>query len=182
MRRILLALLFALLALDTNAQASSITRSGDVYNLGIERMPPGIAAIIDSAGGFLGASAAAGLNSTGSGLIATAPSAQLDDVSPTSVTENNFAHIRMSADRALLTSSHPYSTDQTAETATSGNVANATAAATLATASGKTTFITGFQCSSGGATASADVDITVTGVITATLHYAFDSGTITAVG
>src|SRR5260221_3292649 len=86
------------------------------------------------------------------------------------------------ADMNSVVSVSPYPPVAIPETATSGNIANNTAAATLATAAGKTTYITGFQCDSGGATASADVDITVTGWITATGHFALDSGTLTGVG
>lgn len=56
-------------------------------------------------------------------------------------------------------------------TASSGNVANASAAATLAGAASLTTYITGFQCTPGGATAAALVIVTVAGVITGTMSY-----------
>lgn len=56
-------------------------------------------------------------------------------------------------------------------TATSGLVNNATAAATLAGVSAKTTYITGFDCSAGGATAAAFVSIVVSGTITGSMTY-----------
>lgn len=54
----------------------------------------------------------------------------------------------------------------TFETATSGLVSNASAVATLAASGGKTTYITGFQCTPGMATAAAAVSIVVSGLIT----------------
>lgn len=62
-------------------------------------------------------------------------------------------------------------------TAASGNVANASAAATLAAAASKTTYITGFEISSSGATAGAVVTITVTGTVTGTLSYTYAAPT-----
>lgn len=59
----------------------------------------------------------------------------------------------------------------TAVTAASGNVANASAVATLAAAAGKTTYITGFQVTGAGATAALNVVATVAGVITGTMSY-----------
>ncbi len=41
-------------------------------------------------------------NSTGTGISAVGLLAQLDDTSPTSITENQFGNVRMSADRSLL--------------------------------------------------------------------------------
>lgn len=64
-------------------------------------------------------------------------------------------------------------TQAVSETCDSGNVANATAACTLATATGKTTYITGFTMSASGATAAAVVTCTLTGTITGTKTYIF---------
>lgn len=58
-------------------------------------------------------------------------------------------------------------------TAASGNVANASAVATLAGAAGKTTYITGFELTAGGATGAALVQATVAGVLGGTLTYIF---------
>jgi|SRR5215471_4222199 len=58
-------------------------------------------------------------------------------------------------------------------TASSGNVANASAVATLAAAAGKTTYINGFILTASGATAGLPVVATVTGVITGTLSFIF---------
>lgn len=58
-------------------------------------------------------------------------------------------------------------------TAASGNQTNANAVATLAGATGKTTYITGFQCTASGATTALPVNVTVTGVITGTMTYTF---------
>jgi hypothetical protein len=57
--------------------------------------------------------------------------------------------------------------------AASGNVANATASATLAGAAGQLTYISGFEITAGGATAAACVSATVTGTFGGTLTYSF---------
>lgn len=64
-------------------------------------------------------------------------------------------------------------TPGTSITSASGNVANASAVATLAGISGKTTWITGFQCSAAGATAASVVNLTVGGVVSGTMTYTF---------
>lgn len=66
-----------------------------------------------------------------------------------------------------------YPSGATAITAASGNVANATAAATLAGVSAKTTYLAGFDVSGSGATLGSAVTVTVTGVITGTLSYTY---------
>src|SRR5262245_39395280 len=55
----------------------------------------------------------------------------------------------------------------------SGNVANATANATLAGAAGQLTFISGFEITAGGASAAACVTATVSGTLGGTLTYVF---------
>lgn len=63
-------------------------------------------------------------------------------------------------------------------TASSGNVANASAIATLAGVAGKTTYITGFEITSAGATTAAVVSATLAGLAggTATYTYAVPAG------
>jgi hypothetical protein len=46
-------------------------------------------------------------NGTGAGIVAAGIMAQLDDTSPTAITENQFGNVRMSAKRALLVSNKP---------------------------------------------------------------------------
>lgn len=75
-----------------------------------------------------------------------------------------------------------YSTAQTPVTAASGNVANASAAATLAGVAAKTNYLTGFQITAAGATAAACVNATVAGVITGTMTYTFCVPAGTAAG
>ncbi|MBV9974389.1 MAG: hypothetical protein JO105_03245 [Hyphomicrobiales bacterium] len=58
-------------------------------------------------------------------------------------------------------------------TAASGNVAAASAVATLPGAPGLTTFISGFEITASGATAAACVNATVTGLVSGNLTYAF---------
>jgi deoxycytidylate deaminase len=69
----------------------------------------------------------------------------------------------------------------TMETATSGNVANATVAATLAASAGHTTYIAGFIMNSNGATAGTGVTCTLTGVITGTMSFTYDYGAIASI-
>jgi len=59
----------------------------------------------------------------------------------------------------------------TALSASSGNVANASAVATLSGASGKTTYISGFQVTGAGATAASVVSVTVAGLLGGTATY-----------
>jgi hypothetical protein len=63
--------------------------------------------------------------------------------------------------------------DATPVTATSGNVANAIATATIPAVGGKTAYISGFTISGAGATAALVVNPTVTGVISGTKTYTY---------
>lgn len=75
-------------------------------------------------------------------------------------------------DDTLVTGfSTPYPDGATPATASSGNVANAVATATLAGTTGVTTYITGFDVTSAGATAASVVTLTVTGTISIDLAY-----------
>ena len=67
-------------------------------------------------------------------------------------------------------------------TQSSGNVANASAIATLTGVAAKTTYITGFQVTGAGATAPAVVNVTITGLLggTATHTYSAATGATTA--
>lgn len=51
----------------------------------------------------------AGTNSTGTGIGAVGLVAQLDDVAPTAVSENQFGNVRMNSVRALYNEAGPYS-------------------------------------------------------------------------
>jgi hypothetical protein len=63
-------------------------------------------------------------------------------------------------------------------TASSGNVAAATATATLAAGgANRTTYICGFAATSGGATAAAVVNLTVTNIVTGTMSYTYGANT-----
>lgn len=61
----------------------------------------------------------------------------------------------------------------TAKTGASGNVANASAAATLAAVGAKTNYVTGFQITAAGSTGALVVNATLTGLITGTQTYTF---------
>lgn len=67
-------------------------------------------------------------------------------------------------------------------TASSGNVAAATATATLAAAANRITYISGFEFTSAGATAGAAVTCTITNTVTGTMSYTVTSATGAAVG
>lgn len=67
----------------------------------------------------------------------------------------------------------PYAASQTALTAHSGNAAASTAAATLTGTSTTTVYISGFQCTGGGATLGSVVNVTVTGPLGGTMTYSF---------
>lgn len=77
------------------------------------------------------------------------------------------------ADVVVTASSGDYVAGSTPITASSGNVAASAATATLAGAAGLTTYITGFEFTSSGATAASVVTITITGTISGTLHYTY---------
>ena len=81
--------------------------------------------------------------------------------------------VSMKIDAGGNLSHSPYPAGATPITAASGNVAAATAAATLAAVAGKTTYITGFTVTGSGATAGLPVNVTVTNTITGTLTYTY---------
>ena len=59
--------------------------------------------------------------------------------------------------------------------ASSGNVAAATATATLGAVANQTTYITGFEVTGSGATAGLPVTCTVTGILGGTLSYTYSA-------
>lgn len=91
-------------------------------------------------------------------------------------------HTRVSRQNPLPVSGGAYPVGATPITASSGNVANATATATLTAAAGVTTYISGFQITGGGATAAALVAATVVGIVggTATYTYGVVAGAVLA--
>jgi hypothetical protein len=66
-----------------------------------------------------------------------------------------------------------YDATQTFVSSSSGNQANASAAATLAAVAGKTNFLTGFDVTAAGATAAGVVTGTITGVLGGTRSFTF---------
>lgn len=112
-------------------------------------------------------------NSTGTGIAAAALLAQVDDVSPNAPTENNFGNVRMSTDRMLLVKANPYPNLSTPLTAGSGNVANASAVATLTGTATTTVYISGFEITGAGATVGLPVTVTVAGLIGGTRSYTY---------
>jgi hypothetical protein len=67
----------------------------------------------------------------------------------------------------------PYPTGQTPIVAASGNVANASAAATLTPGATVKAYITGFEVTATGATLGLPVTVTVVGILGGTLTYIF---------
>jgi len=78
---------------------------------------------------------------------------------------------RVTVEGGLSVAPHPFGA--TPVVASSGVVANAAAAAAIAAVAGKTSYLSGFQCSALGATALANVTVTVTGAAGGTLSYKF---------
>lgn len=105
----------------------------------------------------------------GSGTVTVVYTLKAFPVSPWAVSQGAAATVANSWPLYQV----PYGSTQTAITAASGNVANASAVATLAGVSSKTTYITGLQISASGATVGACVSPTVTGTITGTLTFTF---------
>lgn len=68
----------------------------------------------------------------------------------------------------------PYQVNQTALVAGSGNVANATAAATLTGTASTTVYLAGFEMTAAGATAALPVTCTLTGLLGGTRSLTFD--------
>ena len=89
--------------------------------------------------------------------------------------DGTFAEVIASVPSATATGTAGYPASSGSTTAplsaSSGNVANAAAVATLAAAAAVTTYISGFEVTSGGATAASLVSITITGLIGGTATY-----------
>lgn len=68
-------------------------------------------------------------------------------------------------------SASPYPAGATPVTGTSGNVANASAVASLPAVTGRTNYLTGVDFSPGGATTAAEVLATVAGLISGNVTY-----------
>ena len=66
--------------------------------------------------------------------------------------------------------------------ASSGNVSNSVAAATLPAVASKTNFLTGFEISGSGATVGLPVSVTIIGVLGGTLTYTYNYGAGALVG
>lgn len=66
-----------------------------------------------------------------------------------------------------------YPVNATPLNSSSGNVAAATATATLTSAAGKTAFITGFEITGSGATTALPVTVTITGTLGGTMSYTY---------
>jgi len=72
-----------------------------------------------------------------------------------------------------FSASNPFPYGGSSLTATSGNIANASAVATLAAAAGKTTCITGFDITGTGATVGLPVIVTVAGLLGGSITFTY---------
>jgi hypothetical protein len=172
MKRLLIAAIAALLAVPAFAQTVGTYTEAD----GTVRNQIGV--VVTNSTGTAEATVTNGTNSTGTGIKAVGVVGQLDDASPTTITENQFGNVRMGAQRQQLSSDlgvYPYSAvlagPATPIRGASGNVANASAVATLTGTATTTVYISGFTCTPGGSTAAALVDLAVTGTLGGTLTY-----------
>lgn len=87
-----------------------------------------------------------------------------------------------SADLVATVETAPYAIGATPRIAGSGNVANASAAATLTPTATTTAYISGFEVTGAGATAGAAVTVTVVGLLGGTRSYTYTFATGAAVG
>ena len=85
--------------------------------------------------------------------------------------DGTFAQVVATSPTAAAAGVAGYPTASTPVTSSSGNVANASAVATLAAAAAVTTYISGFEVTGGGATAASLVNVTITGLIGGTATY-----------
>lgn len=85
-------------SLNTTAQGDSINNA----NTGLVTVP--LNSIFNGTTWDRARSVVNATNTIGTGIAAVGVLAQVDDTSPTAITENQFGNVRMSADRSLLTS------------------------------------------------------------------------------
>lgn len=99
-------------------------------------------------------------DSTGIGIMAAGLVAQLDDTSPSTITENQFGNLRMTQNRALLIRPYATASQDWTYVAASGGISNTTTAVTLvgATASMRN-YITACQVSADALGAATEVVI-----------------------
>lgn len=89
------------------------------------------------------------------------------------ICDNNFVPASNNSGSGINTISD-YPSGAIPVTASSGNVANASAVATLpASVGGRTTYITGFEITGSGATAALVVTVTVANTVSGTLSYTY---------
>lgn len=101
-----------------------------------------------------------GTDSTGTGILAAGLVAQLDDTSPSTVTENQFGNLRMTQNRALLVRPYATASQDWTYAAASGGISNTTTAVTMvgATASLRN-YVTACQISADALGAATEVVI-----------------------
>lgn len=157
-------LAFMAVAVGTAAQAVSAT-SGTFWTLDSTQ---------NSGGTPSGLFTFGSLNLPIGNLSYVTPKATLAGSEPYAMAVASFRPVTLGV-AGVVTEGSPYPQGATPITADSGNVAAATATATLAAVAGKTTYIAGYQITSSGSTAASVVTGTVTGVVTGTLHFTYAS-------
>lgn len=142
-----------------SAAASTITFS-DYSSIALER----IVSVFNITKGRMIYDGSSGLNGTAATNILTVDYNTIDGMA-------NTDQLRIIYDDTTPITGYP--SGSTPLASSSGNVAAATATATLAKATGKTTYITGFVVSGSGAVAGLPVIVTVTGILGGTLSYIY---------
>lgn len=100
------------------------------------------------------------LNSNGNGIPSVQLVAQLDDTSPTTITENQFGNLRMSANRALVVKPYATAAQDWTYAAASGGISNSTTAVTMVAATASVrNYITACQISSDALGAATELAI-----------------------
>jgi len=99
------------------------------------------------------------------------PSNDTIDVAGGLDSNNVVRAFKMNSDGTQATSIMPFGA--TALINSSANQANANAVATLTASTGKTAWLTGFECTASGSTAGSVVTVTVAGILGGTLNYTF---------
>lgn len=86
-------------------------------------------------------------NSTGTGITAAGILAQLDDTSPTTITENQFGNLRMAPNRALMVAPYSSTAEYWQYAAAASGIVNTTTAVTIKAAAGASVrnYITGLS-------------------------------------
>jgi len=185
MKNIFLILFFIIMsspafAGGTNSSQSTISISqavpGTTNAVAIDQSTPGTTNNVNVGNGFIPPANGSAYVPT-SGSYTNLPMG-LSTVSalPSTTNGNVYGAIADTSGRMITVSGAQYPVFSTPIAASSGNVAASSAVATLSGTSGKTTYISGFQCTGSGSTSASVVTIAITGTVSGTnLSYTFTS-------